>query len=54
MGDLQGFISEANKYQSEIEEMHVKLQYIQVQIKMMEDGTEFLNEKKDILEDTKR
>lgn len=28
MGELQGFINEAEKYKDEIEEMHVKLAYL--------------------------
>ena len=37
MGELQGFINEAEKYKDEIEEMHVKLAYLKIQIKGMED-----------------
>lgn len=34
--------------------MHVNLQHLTIQIKMMEDGTEFLNERKELLDEQKK
>ena len=44
MAELQSLINEANKYIAEIEEMHVTLQHLSLQIKELEDGTDFLQE----------
>lgn len=42
MGELQKLIDEANKYKEEIEEMHVKHEHLNIKIKEMADGTEYL------------
>ena len=51
MADLQSLINEANNYKEEIEDMHVSLQHLSIQIKELEDGVEFLQEKKEELDD---
>ena len=42
MSELQGLITEAQKYKDEIEEMHVKHEHLNIKIKEMADGTEYL------------
>ena len=49
--DLQDLIKEMTKWKKEIEEMHVSLGSLQIQIKMREDGTEMLQEKRELLDE---
>jgi len=39
MGDLQELIKEAERYRDEIEDAHVRLQVLSIDIRRMEDGT---------------
>ena len=52
--DLQALITEMEKWKKEIEEMHVTLGSLQIQIKMREDGTEMLQEKRELLDEQKK
>ena len=52
--DLQALITEMENWKKEIEEMHVTLGSLQIQIKMREDGTEMLQEKKELLDEQKK
>ena len=54
MGELQGHIAEAEKYKTEIEEMHVTLQHLSIKITCLEDVTTTLANKKQQLEDEKK
>jgi predicted RNase H-like nuclease len=54
MGDLQALITEAKSYKEEVEEMHAKLAFLQIQIKAMEDSTEYLASQKEVLDETKK
>ena len=54
MGELQNLITEANKYKDEIEEMHTKHEHLNIKIKEMVDGTEYLQEKKEDLDAQKK
>jgi prefoldin subunit 5 len=44
MGELQKLIKEAQNYRDEIEDMHVKLQHLSIQIQCLEDTTNTLSE----------
>ena len=50
MAELQALIKEANKYKDEIEDMHTKHEHLNIKIKEMVDGTEYLQEKKEDLD----
>lgn len=50
MTELQQLISEANLYKKEIEEMHVKLAYLSVQIKQKEAANNVLDKTNDDLQ----
>jgi hypothetical protein len=50
MTELQALITEANKYKDEIEDMHTKHEHLNIKIKEMVDGTEYLQEKKEDLD----
>ena len=54
MADLQVLINDGEKFKEEIEDMHVKLAFLVAQIKMMEDGTDYLQEKKELLDEQKK
>ena len=54
MQELQGLIDQENKYKQEIEEMHVKLAFLAIQVTMLEDGTNMLTEKKELLDEQKK
>jgi hypothetical protein len=47
MAELQALITEAKKYKDEIEEMHTEHEHLNIKIKEMADGTEYLQEKKE-------
>ena len=50
MKEVQDLIDQENKFRTEIEEMHVKLQYLAVQINILESSTEQLTDKKEDLD----
>jgi prefoldin subunit 5 len=54
MVELQKIIAEGRGYQSEIEEMHVKLQFLNVKVKELEDAAEFLEQRKEELDEQKK
>jgi len=54
MGPLQDLITKEKEYREQIEEMNVELASKEVTIKKMEDGTEFLDHKKDELDERKK
>lgn len=54
MAELQALINEGNKYKEEIEVMHVKHEHLNIKIKEMADGTEYLQEKKEVLDAEKK
>jgi hypothetical protein len=54
MSEVQAIIAEGVKYKNEIEDMHSKLQLLSIMIKELEDGTEFLVEKKEELDAQKK
>jgi uncharacterized protein involved in exopolysaccharide biosynthesis len=47
-------ITEANKYKDEIEDMHTEHEHLNIKIKEMADGTEYLQEKKESLDHDKK
>ena len=47
-------IKEAHEYREEIELMHVDHAFINIRIKELDDGVEFLQEKKEDLDDQKK
>ena len=52
--ELQKSLMEASDLKKQIEEAHIKLELLQIQVKELEDGTEFLNDKKEQLIEAKK
>jgi hypothetical protein len=54
MAELQGYINDAAKFRKEIDEMHVKLQYLSLEINELETANETLLDKKENLDKEKK
>lgn len=54
MAELQAFINQADEFRTDIERMHVQLQYLSVRITELENATEMLQDKKEQLDKDKK
>lgn len=54
MGELQGLITEAERYAAEVEEMHVEHGFLNIRIKELDDACDYLQQTKEELDEKKK
>ena len=54
MGELQGLITEAERYATEVEDMHVEHGFLNIKIKELDDACDYLQQTKEELDEKKK